>query len=133
MQSQCQRAEVTAHGGCEALPRSQAEIHACGALLQQSTWVPHDPSPNPQTTPRSPPELHKADKPIQQSLGSQKDWLENVVLASVTKNCNKVRNVPVELMVMMSQGRHRKVDSPENTKTTSHSRNIQLFNPSPAL
>lgn len=30
------------------------------------------------------PELHKADKP-KQFLGSQKDWLENVVSASVTQ------------------------------------------------
>lgn len=47
----------------------KTQIHAWGALLQHRTWVPHDPSPNPQTTPRTPLELHKADKPIQHALG----------------------------------------------------------------
>lgn len=31
------------------------------------------------------PKLHQAHKPFQNSLGSQKDWLENVVLPSVTQ------------------------------------------------
>lgn len=63
----------------------KTQIHDWGAPLQHRTWVPHAPSPNLQTTPRTLPEFHKADKPTYHALGSQKDWLENVVLASDTQ------------------------------------------------
>lgn len=98
MQSQWQHSEQSQpHEGSEAPPQSQAhlpaEIRVCGALLQQRTWVPHD-SLLTQGLHQGPPEPHKADKPIQHSLGSQKDRLGNVVWAPVTQKLQQSEECP---------------------------------------